>query len=561
MTRHGRHWDRGLLMPGTLWTMFTIVVVLSAAGLWLLSRHAMKLSRDQWENRQRQDVQQNLRVALWRLDSRLAPYVATLHDPLAADPLETDQFVRERFKLQRSTASKAGSPGISLIPVPTGTATGSEWNRFESGISTGSLASAVATLMPADRGRSAAELLQNYGIDPNERGIQSRNRIVQQQVAMNAFKPVTKGTTPKKMSPEDGAVEPDAPTVDTRLMTIWVADQLVSLRSGEDVAEVDGVWIDWDSLRRSLVDEIADVVPGARLEPVHESDRTDPTETLAAIPVRVVPAQPDLTAPSWSPTHTALALSWAALAVAVLIAGLALNRSIALSEHRSAFASAVTHELRTPLTTFRLYSDLLARNMIESEEDRRAYLTTLRREADRLTHLVDNVLRYSKLQRTSKAVLESVTVSQWIDRITPRLSSRLDEADMRLVVGQEGDGPWKTDPQAMEQVIFNLIDNAAKYARPAHDRRVHLDVQVQETTVRLSVTDHGPGIPASMRSSVFRPFTKSAERAAETAQGVGLGLALAKQTTETLGGRLTHRVAPGGGATFEVRLPRALSNP
>ena len=72
---------------------------------------------------------------------------------------------------------------------------------------------------------------------------------------------------------------------------------------------------------------------------------------------------------------------------------------VALSERRGAFVSAVTHELRTPLTTFRMYAEMLAEGMVPSPEARQKYLETLRREADRLAHLVENVLQYARLER------------------------------------------------------------------------------------------------------------------------------------------------------------------
>ena len=217
----------------------------------------------------------------------------------------------------------------------------------------------------------------------------------------------------------------------------------------------------------------------------------------------------------------------------------------------------MTHELRTPLTTFRLYSDLLARDMVTTEKDRREYLQTLRREADRLSHLVDNVLRYSRLERSSSGpAMEPVQLSDWIERIKPRLDERLKSAEMKLVVSQDGDGRWSTDPAALEQLVFNLVDNAAKYARDAEDRRVHLDVACDDAQVTIHVIDHGRGVPPDLRGTIFKPFAKSAERAAETAAGVGLGLALARQTAEALGGRLTYQPSDNGGARFELTLPR-----
>ncbi len=245
------------------------------------------------------------------------------------------------------------------------------------------------------------------------------------------------------------------------------------------------------------------------------------------------------------------------LGVSVGLAALALGRLIAISQRRALFVSAVTHELRIPLTTFRLYTDLLQRDMVPDADARREYFQTLRHEADRLMHLVDNVLRYSKLQQTSSPMaMETVRVSRWIARVRNRMEHRLLSADMSLELFQSSDGDWRTDPIAIEQVLFNLVDNAAKYATHATDRRVHIGIDVEPTRIVIEVTDHGNGVPDDFGSSLFRPFTKSAERAAETAAGVGLGLALAKQTMAALGGRITYQRADDGGASFRMSLPK-----
>ena len=112
----------------------------------------------------------------------------------------------------------------------------------------------------------------------------------------------------------------------------------------------------------------------------------------------------------------------------------------------------------------------------------------------------------------------------------------------------------------MEQVIFNLIDNAAKYARSGSDSRVHLIVKIVDNDeIVIIVSDHGPGVPESMQQKIFQPFSKSAEQAAETAAGVGLGLALAKQTANAHGGTLTYEANASGGASFTLRTPTGLS--
>jgi signal transduction histidine kinase len=556
--------SRAFYKPGTLWCLFGIVLFLAIGGLGLLSRHALRLSHQQSVSEQREDLQQNIRVALWRLDSRLGPFIATLHDPTEGNPFnnpQSDKFVMQRFRIHR--AASKGEKGVRFAFAPAEPSDGmmviaedDNWQRLVSSIPVDSIVSAVDDLIPQVAGGRNQALVQGYdaqvGLPDEQRELGNRNMIVQQQVALNTSYAVVKGRGGK------GAAIETEQKKDTKLMSVWIDDQLVVVRSGRTSAgDLEGVWVDWPSLRQSLADDIADLVPGATLHPVKRTNAIDPSRTLAAVPAMVVSPQREFAAFGWSPTHTALLLAWCALVASVLIAAAALNRLIALSERRASFVSAVTHELRTPLTTFRLYSDLLARNMVNDPVDRQEYLETLRREADRLTHLVDNVLRYSKLQRTSKhAALETVVLSEWIDRIAPRLTARLADVDMTLVIDQVSDGRWSTDPPAMEQVLFNLVDNAAKYARSAKDRRVHLQAEASSGSVILTISDHGPGVPESLRSTIFKPFAKSAERAAETAAGVGLGLALARQTAIALGGTLSYLQGDDGGASFRLIVPQ-----
>src|SRR6185503_16178753 len=99
----------------------------------------------------------------------------------------------------------------------------------------------------------------------------------------------------------------------------------------------------------------------------------------------------DVTLPLTSPTRVTLAVAWLAVAGSLAAVGLALRRTVDLSERRNRFASSVTHELRTPLTTFRLYSEMLADGMVTDAAQRQVYLDTLKSESSRLATLVENV--------------------------------------------------------------------------------------------------------------------------------------------------------------------------
>lgn len=114
-----------------------------------------------------------------------------------------------------------------------------------------------------------------------------------------------------------------------------------------------------------------------------------------------------------------------------------------------------------------------------------------------------------------------------------------------------------TDPHAVEQILFNLVDNACKYAQTATDRTIHITAAAAAGHVELRVRDHGRGISKQFAKSLFQPFSKSCEEAAVTAPGVGLGLALCKRLAREIGGSLMLENSSDAGATFRLTLPRA----
>ena len=355
----------------------------------------------------------------------------------------------------------------------------------------------------------------------------------------------------------------------------WLDDRLLLVRRVRlgDQTWLQGCWLDWDALRTWLVQRVTDPLPEAELVPaegvktvlahprpaVGGHDR--PTaDLLAALPVRLVPGRISGADESLSPPiRTSLIVAWlctllAVAAVVVLVLGMT-----ALSERRAAFVSAVTHELRTPLTTFRLYTEMLSGGMVPDEARRREYLETLRGESDRLAQLIENVLSYARLERRRVVThAEEVTIAQLTDRFAARLRDRAEQAQMELDLMIDDslcDATVRTDVSAVEQIVANLVDNACKYAAGAEDRRIHVQVQADSRWLRLRVTDHGPGLAANAARRLFRPFCRSAQDAANSAPGVGLGLALSRRLARRLGGDLTLVPSDTTGACFELKLP------
>lgn len=342
---------------------------------------------------------------------------------------------------------------------------------------------------------------------------------------------------------------------------VWMGEQLLfarKVRQGEKIL-IQGCWLNWTMLQAILRENVADILPEFEFVALKNLQDVVPTHVLATLPVQI--EVPPLVVPAgdWSPVRVALFVAWGGLITAAIAAAMTLQGIIALSERRAAFVAAVTHELRTPLTTFRMYAEMLAEEMVPDREQQQKYLTTLRTEADRLTHLVDNVLQYARLERSRPGKQrQTVTMAGLCERIVPRLNDRVAQVGMELLLAgteEEAELEFVTDPAAIDQILFNLVDNASKYAAAAEDRRLHLTWQREGKQLAIRVIDHGPGIPLSGRRKLFSPFSKSVNEAAESAPGVGLGLALSQRLAHALGGRLEWEETAGGGATFCLRLP------
>ncbi len=362
----------------------------------------------------------------------------------------------------------------------------------------------------------------------------------------------------------------------------WVRDdrgdlQLVLVRSatqgGRPVTQ--GVWLNWDALRADLLGSVDDVLPGASLVPVQEQDRSPPSVyQLATIPVAFIPPQPTLSAPwRWSPASVGLAVTWIAIIATIIAVGVVLRAAIVLSQRRGRFVSAVTHELRTPLTTFRLYAQMLADGMVSDEQVRRDYLRTLKRESERLTGIVENVLEYARLsrQRSSRdkpAGVQTLSPGALVARFRPALARRAAQSNLDLVVSLDLDAHQgrtvTVDPHGVERIMMNLIENACKYAAPGDDEqteaedfdtRIHLEVGIRDEALELLVADHGPGIAPGERARIFGEFQRGGRALGNARSGLGLGLALSRGLAREMGGELTLTRRRGHGAEFLLTIP------
>jgi len=245
--------------------------------------------------------------------------------------------------------------------------------------------------------------------------------------------------------------------------------------------------------------------------------------------------------------------------VAILLGGALLLRQ-AYREQRDArqktsFVSNVSHELKTPLTTIRMYAEMLAEGNIGDRNKQQRYLHTIVRESQRLTRLVGNILDFSRLEQGRRSYRsEAIDLAELLAELLATQQLRLEEAGLQLTRNfTPGLPPLYGDRDAIEQIILNLLDNAVKYA--AEGERLELNLTEDDGWLLVRLRDYGPGIPAAHRKRIFDKFHRVDNSLTARQQGSGLGLSIARQLAEGLGGRLDYHPASGGGSCFELRLP------
>ncbi|VAX38544.1 hypothetical protein MNBD_PLANCTO02-3335 [hydrothermal vent metagenome] len=326
----------------------------------------------------------------------------------------------------------------------------------------------------------------------------------------------------------------------------------------EKIDLAQGCLLDWRKLKINLISQIKDLLPNANLVPVTVGKKNNP-HSLATIPVMLVPGKIILPAQAgWSPMQVSLLVAWGWLLLSAVAMGALLFGVVRLSERRATFVSAVTHELRTPLTTFQLYSDLLA-NRALTDEKHSQYVKVLQVESERLAHLIENVLSWSRLERSPNAeLIETIQWKEFVARIKPSLTDRVHQAGMMLDV-KSSDLSLIGNRTAVERILFNLVDNSCKYAKHANNKKIQIELELDGNHIAINIRDYGSGISAELRSSIFEPFTKSATDAARSAAGVGLGLSLCRRLARQMKGDLILTDSTPAGTTFQLRLPASTS--
>jgi len=235
-----------------------------------------------------------------------------------------------------------------------------------------------------------------------------------------------------------------------------------------------------------------------------------------------------------------------------------ISREMALARLKSDFVSNVSHELRTPLSLIRLYAETLEMGRLKSPDKYQEYYSIIRKESERLTALINNILDFSRIEAGRKEYdfRQTDMRENWSNTLE----------SYRYQIEQSGFAfeekiaedvpPLSVDREAMARSLLNLVNNALKYSQD--QKYIGVNLFRDNGSVKLEVVDHGIGIPPAEQQKIFDKFYRVGDPLVHNTKGSGLGLSLVRHIVQAHGGEVLVDSVPGRGSKFTINLPVAV---
>jgi len=242
------------------------------------------------------------------------------------------------------------------------------------------------------------------------------------------------------------------------------------------------------------------------------------------------------------------------LLILIVVASMTLRR-LALAQQKNTMVATVSHELKTPVSSIKLLVDTLLQDTVLKPDRMREYLHLISRENLRLSQLIENVLSFSRIERTKfKIEKQPLDIADLIREAVSTFSLQTEITDGELTVEIAPNlPPYRGDAWALNRVILNLLDNAYKFSDPP--RQIRISARVEGHSLVIAVSDTGIGIREADWENIFSQFFQADQKLSRSNEGCGLGLSIVKHIVNLHHGTIDVRSTLGAGSTFTIRLP------
>ncbi len=245
------------------------------------------------------------------------------------------------------------------------------------------------------------------------------------------------------------------------------------------------------------------------------------------------------------------------LGVGIWLTYRSVSKEMALAKLKSDFVANVSHELRTPLSLIRLYAETLEMGRLTSPEKYDEYFRTIRKESERLSALINNILDFSRIEAGKKEYdFRETNLAALVRTTLEAYRCQIEQNGFEFQENIEDNlPPVRVDREAIARSLLNLVNNALKYS--PNEKFIGVKLHRANGSVQLEVVDHGIGIPRSEQPKIFEKFYRVGDPLVHNTKGSGLGLSLVRHIVRAHGGDVRVESAPGKGSKFVIALPLA----
>jgi signal transduction histidine kinase len=246
------------------------------------------------------------------------------------------------------------------------------------------------------------------------------------------------------------------------------------------------------------------------------------------------------------------------LAAGIVMTYRNVSKEMALARLKSDFVSNVSHELRTPLSLIRLYAETLEMGRLTSQSKYQEYYCIIRKESERLTALINNILDFSRIEAGKKEYdFRETDMRELVHNTLDSYRYQIEQQGFTYEEKIDDVPPLRVDREALARSLLNLVNNALKYSQ---DRKfIGVNLYRENGSVKLEVIDHGIGIPRHEQPKIFEKFYRVGEPLVHNTKGSGLGLSLVRHIVQAHGGEVLVDSTPGEGSKFTINLPVTLA--